>query len=76
MAAKLRPRVSLPRLVSIPDARAPEARGRQLQRLVGRRVALQTPGLTDGDYLEVAKISAMLWNERRGALCAAPACRT
>ena len=38
MAAKLRPRVMLPRFVSTSDARAAEARGRQLQRLVGRRV--------------------------------------
>jgi hypothetical protein len=37
MAAKLRPRASLPRLVWITDTRIAEARGRQLQRLVRRR---------------------------------------
>ena len=40
-AAKLRPRVILPRSASSMTARAAEARGRQLQRLVGRR-ALQS----------------------------------
>src|SRR3990172_4193749 len=35
--AKLRPRAMLPRSVSSKTARATEARGRQLQRLVGRR---------------------------------------
>src|SRR6266478_3107199 len=37
MAAKLRPRVMLSRRVSSTTARAAEARGRQLQRLVGQR---------------------------------------
>ena len=37
MAAKLRPRVMLPRCVLSTVARATEARGRQLQRLVGPR---------------------------------------
>src|SRR3972149_6522511 len=36
MAAKLRPRVMLPRSVLSKTARGAEARGRQLQRLVGR----------------------------------------
>ena len=39
MAAKLRPRVMLPRSESTSAARAAEARGRQLQRLVGRRAS-------------------------------------
>jgi len=37
MAAKLRPRVTLPRFASSMTARPAEARGRQLQRLVGQR---------------------------------------
>jgi hypothetical protein len=37
MAAKLRPRMMLPRCVSSEAARAAEARGRQLQRLVSRQ---------------------------------------
>jgi len=40
MAAKLRPRVILTRFVSSTAARAAEARGRQLQRLVGRQATL------------------------------------
>ena len=39
MAAKLRPRVMLPRRVKSRAARIAEARGRQLQRLVGRRAS-------------------------------------
>ena len=41
MAAKLRPRVVLPRFVSTPDTWAAEARGRQLQRLVSRHALLE-----------------------------------
>ena len=44
MAAKLRPRVMLPRRVSSTATRAAEARGRQLQRLVGRRSARVAAG--------------------------------
>ena len=44
MAAKLRPRVMLPRCVSSTAARTAEARGRQLQRLVGQqRYAVMGP---------------------------------
>ena len=42
MAAKLRPRVMLPRYVSSSAAHMAEARGRQLQRLVGRQASIAT----------------------------------
>ncbi len=44
MAAKLRPHEMLPRSVSSTAARAAEARGRQLQRLVGRPARVPSAG--------------------------------
>ena len=47
MAAKLRPRVMLPRAVWSTTAGAAEARGRQLQRRVGRHSSLRSLPLLD-----------------------------
>lgn len=60
MAAKLRPRVMLPRLASTSDARAAEARGRQLQRLVGQHCDL--PHLAQDRFTTATS---------RGEVCAA-----
>jgi len=61
MAAKLRPRVMLPRRVSSTATRAAEARGRQLQRLVGR---LTRQYRTAGAQLERPGVG-----EQQGARC-------
>jgi len=53
MAAKLRPRVILPRRISSTSTRAAESRGRQLQRLVGRRLARATALMHHASFLEL-----------------------
>ena len=70
MAAKLRPCMILPRFVPASDAHVTESRGRQLQRLVGRRLVTDpstsrySPLRVQHVHADVGKARFQIYNDR------------